>query len=201
MQKILSKFRRHESRDADAVSKGTPDEIITIQQVFHYRKQKGVNLGTSGFWTSCPLSILTNAGSWFVLERWITDSPFHHALQPAQSDLDVARGINAKQTLERHWDTWMTEEDWVWISEHGINTVRIPVSSFLLISHLSTWTFIDWLLSSLWRWSFCSTWYRFPTVSGGVRRRVAQDCPSNRNSPSLRDRRPIRFDYHLPLLN
>ena len=74
------------------------------------------------------------SGSWFVLERWIADSPFQHASQPAQSDLDVARGINAKQVLERHWDTWMTEEDWVWISERGINTVRIPVSSFLLMS-------------------------------------------------------------------
>ena len=79
------------------------------------------------------LSILPDAGSWFVLERWIADSPFQHALQPAQSDLDVARGINAKQILERHWDAWMTEEDWVWISEHGINTVRIPVSCFLLM--------------------------------------------------------------------
>jgi aryl-phospho-beta-D-glucosidase BglC (GH1 family) len=78
-----------------------------------------------------PLPILTNAGSWFVLERWISDSPFQHAIQPAQSDLDIARGINAKQILERHWDAWMTEEDWMWISEHGINTVRIPVSCFL----------------------------------------------------------------------
>lgn len=69
-----------------------------------------------------------SSGSWFVLERWITESPFQHALQPAQSDLDVARGINAKHILERHWDTWITEEDWAWISERGINTVRIPVS-------------------------------------------------------------------------
>jgi hypothetical protein len=134
MQRILSKFRRHERRDSDTISKDPPDENITIQQVFHYRKQKGVNLGTFSFRLSCPLSILINAGSWFVLERWITDSPFQHAFQPAQSDLDVARGINAKQILERHWDTWMTEEDWVWISEHGINTVRIPVSCFLLMS-------------------------------------------------------------------
>jgi len=67
-------------------------------------------------------------GSWFVLERWITDSPFQHASQPAQSDLDVARGTNAKQILEKHWDTWITQEDWAWIAGRGINTLRIPVS-------------------------------------------------------------------------
>ena len=30
----------------------------------------------------------------------------------------------------------MTEEDWAWISEHGINTVRIPVCCFLLMSSI-----------------------------------------------------------------
>ena len=132
MQKILSKFRRHDHRDVGEISRDTPDLNITIQQVFHYRKQKGVNFGTFCF-RHCPVPILTNAGSWFVLERWITDSPFQHAFQPAQSDLDVARSTNAKHILERHWDTWITEEDWLWISEHGINTVRIPVSCFLLM--------------------------------------------------------------------
>ena len=43
MRKFLNKFRRH---DIDAQTIDTPDENITIQQVFHYRKQKGVNLGT-----------------------------------------------------------------------------------------------------------------------------------------------------------
>lgn len=61
------------------------------------------------------------------MERWITDGPFRQAQQPAQSDFDVANGSNAKQILEEHWDTWIVEDDWKWLSEHGINTVRIPV--------------------------------------------------------------------------
>jgi len=36
--------------------------------------------------------------------------------------------MNAKHILEKHWDTWITEEDWAWMAERGINTVRIPVS-------------------------------------------------------------------------
>ncbi|RDB15978.1 Glucan 1,3-beta-glucosidase 3 [Hypsizygus marmoreus] len=83
--------------------------------IYHYRKQRGVNLG-----------------SWFVLERWITDEPFHSAHAPAQSDLDVARGSNAKATLEKHWDSWIVEEDWAWIAQRGINTVRIPIGYYHL---------------------------------------------------------------------
>ena len=56
MQKILGKFKRPDRRDATSkfehvflfclTKKDTADENITIQQVFHYRKQKGINLGT-----------------------------------------------------------------------------------------------------------------------------------------------------------
>ncbi|KAF8180880.1 hypothetical protein BJ912DRAFT_1044807 [Pholiota molesta] len=51
------------------------------------------------------------------------------ATSPAQSDLDVAHGIRAREILELHWDTWITEQDWEWMSEHGFNSVRIPVST------------------------------------------------------------------------
>lgn len=36
--------------------------------------------------------------------------------------------------MEEHWDNWIVEDDWKWFSEHGINTVRIPV----LFNWLST---------------------------------------------------------------
>jgi len=78
------------------------------------------------------LEILTQIdlkkGSWFVLERWITEEPFRCAKAPAQSDLDIAQGTGAKEILEHHWDTWIQESDWEWIENRGINTVRIPVS-------------------------------------------------------------------------
>ena len=66
-----------------------------------------------------------------MLERWIAETPFREAEAPAQSDLDVAKGANAKEILEQHWDTWITEADWAWLAEKGINTVRIPVSSYI----------------------------------------------------------------------
>ncbi|KAG5635247.1 hypothetical protein H0H81_011945 [Sphagnurus paluster] len=71
-------------------------------------------------------------GSWFVLERWITDNPYRYARPPGQSDLDVARGSNARQTLEAHWDSWVVEQDWAWIAARGLNTVRIPIGYYHL---------------------------------------------------------------------
>lgn len=68
-----------------------------------------------------------------MLERWIADSPYRCTAQPGQSDLDVAKGSNAREILENHWDHWITEDDWSWISQRGLNAVRIPVSSCLLI--------------------------------------------------------------------
>ena len=67
-------------------------------------------------------------GSWFTLERWISGMPFGQAADLAQSDLDVAKGRDAKRILEEHWDTWISDADWVWLAQHGFNTVRIPVS-------------------------------------------------------------------------
>ncbi|KAF8196914.1 glycoside hydrolase [Mycena galopus ATCC 62051] len=83
--------------------------------IYRFRKQRGVNLG-----------------SWFVLERWITDAPFGHAAPPAKSDLDVARGGNARSILEAHYDSWITEADFAWISDRGLNTVRIPIGYYHL---------------------------------------------------------------------
>ncbi|THH30611.1 hypothetical protein EUX98_g3583 [Antrodiella citrinella] len=97
----------------DTVNIDSRAQFPSERDVFTLRKQRGVNLG-----------------SWFVLERWITDAPFRHASEPGQSDLDVARGSQAKETLEHHWDTWITEQDFRWIAERGINTVRIPIGYY-----------------------------------------------------------------------
>ncbi|KAF7309532.1 Glucan 1,3-beta-glucosidase 3 [Mycena indigotica] len=83
--------------------------------IYQFRKQRGVNLGC-----------------WFVLERWITSHPFRNAVDPAHSDLDIAKGSNARAVLEEHYDSWITEADWAWIVDHGFNTVRIPIGFYHL---------------------------------------------------------------------
>ncbi|KAI0338056.1 glycoside hydrolase [Trametopsis cervina] len=93
-----------------------PASFPSVKDIFQYRKQRGVNL----------------AGSWFVLERWISEAPFRSAVDPAQSDLDVARGSHAQQILEQHWDSWITEDDWAWIADKGLNSARIPIGFYHL---------------------------------------------------------------------
>ncbi len=98
--------------ELQAASDAQPLVLGREQEIYRYRKQRGVNLG-----------------SWFVQERWICEDTFRYAESPRQSDLDIARGTNAKEVLEGHWDTWIEEEDWRWLRERGFNSVRIPVSS------------------------------------------------------------------------
>ncbi|KAG8217035.1 glycoside hydrolase family 5 protein [Butyriboletus roseoflavus] len=113
--KILNKLKHvGHSRGGTSVDVGN---LVTVEQVFRYRKQRGVNLGC-----------------WFVLERWIADTPFAQAVHPGQSDLDVARGSRAKEILEHHWDTWITNKDFEWLAARGINAVRIPIGYYHLCS-------------------------------------------------------------------
>lgn len=67
-------------------------------------------------------------GSFFVLEKWLTPAPFAASGSDTSCDLDIARSLNAKAILEQHWDEWITENDWNWMVEHGINSIRLPVS-------------------------------------------------------------------------
>ncbi|KAJ7578976.1 glycoside hydrolase family 5 protein [Mycena floridula] len=108
MQKLKSTF--HASKSSAA-----PPKMTQEQEFYRYRKQRGVNLG-----------------SWFVLERWICAAPFRSAASPAQSDLDVARGQDSKSILEQHMDSWITETDFAWIAQRGLNSVRIPIGYYHL---------------------------------------------------------------------
>lgn len=86
------------------------------RQIYRFRKQRGVNIG-----------------SWFTLENWLTPSLFQHAAEPKASEMDVLRGLGpqgAKTILENHWAHFIDSGDWNWLVEHGINTVRIPVSYY-----------------------------------------------------------------------
>ncbi|KAG1731560.1 glycoside hydrolase family 5 protein [Suillus lakei] len=83
MQNLISRFR-HERRGSKTESgSGLQEALVqesSQQRLYRYRKQRGVNLG-----------------SWFVLERWVSESPFQGAAGSGQSDLDVAKGLHAKQ--------------------------------------------------------------------------------------------------------
>ncbi len=69
-----------------------------------------------------------NLGNWLVLEKWMGSSP----LSTAQSEDD--RGLidefdadELAQALDVHRRTYITEFDFVWLAQSGIDLVRIPV--------------------------------------------------------------------------
>jgi glucan 1,3-beta-glucosidase len=61
----------------------------------------------------------------------MTPSVFTCASGPQMAEIDIATGWNgtqnAKAVLERHWDTFINQTDFEYLSSIGINTVRLPV--------------------------------------------------------------------------
>lgn len=89
---------------------------MTQRQLYRYRQQHGVNLG-----------------SWFTLEAWLTGSLFNDVNGQRDSEMDLIKGLpadRARQVLEAHWDNFINDGDWQWLQSHGINTVRLPISYY-----------------------------------------------------------------------
>lgn len=107
--------------DACAMSPYSPPEPVYLESfppydanqalIYRYRQQQSVNLG-----------------SWFVQEQWMVPSLFTCAAGNKQAELDIANGWgsvdNARQVLEKHWDTWITEDDFVFLSSIGESLTR-----------------------------------------------------------------------------
>ncbi len=72
-----------------------------------------------------------NLGGWLVLEKWMTPSLFEGMKATDETTWCVELGTNAEAILKKHWDTWIVEDDFKWIADHGLNVVRIPVGYWI----------------------------------------------------------------------
>ena len=73
-----------------------------------------------------------NLGNWLVLEKWMGVSPLSSA--KAEDDrglIDEMPADELAEALERHRATYITEFDFVWLAQSGIDLVRIPVPYYL----------------------------------------------------------------------
>lgn len=72
-----------------------------------------------------------NLGGWLVLEPWITPSFFEATGNDNIVDEftlgQLMPADQARAALEKHWDTWITEDDFVQMKNVGLNHVRIPL--------------------------------------------------------------------------
>lgn len=67
-----------------------------------------------------------NLGGWFVLEGWMSPGLFE-GVSGSDETVFMEQKINAESALEEHWETFIVEDDFEWLSDHGVEYVRIPI--------------------------------------------------------------------------
>ncbi len=72
-----------------------------------------------------------NLGGWLVLEKWMTPSLFQGLQATDETTWCVELRTAATERLQRHWASFITEDDFRWLSSIGINAVRIPVGFWI----------------------------------------------------------------------
>lgn len=70
-----------------------------------------------------------NLGGWLVLERWMTPALF--ADTDAVDEYTFMQTPGARNKLRQHQKTFITEDDFKWISQNGLNAVRIPIGYWI----------------------------------------------------------------------
>jgi len=69
-----------------------------------------------------------NLGGWLVLEKWITPSLFEGF--EADDEYSLLNKM-PKNAIRDHYNSFMKEEDFLFLSQNGINSVRIPIGYWI----------------------------------------------------------------------
>lgn len=73
-----------------------------------------------------------NLGNWLVLERWMKPALFEGTSANDEYTLcDTLGRTAAEKLLRRHRETFITEADFAWLRDRGINSVRLPIGYWL----------------------------------------------------------------------
>ena len=93
------------------------------------------------------MSILrgVNLGGWLVLERWMTPTLFEGT--DVADEWTFMETDGALDKLRQHRDTFITEDDFKWIADHGLNAVRLPVGYWIIQPdgpYAEGITYVDW---------------------------------------------------------
>lgn len=68
-----------------------------------------------------------NLGGWLVAEHLTTPELFKGVLGRDEAAIIEELGQAGKDRLKKHHETYITEADFKWLAEHGINSIRLPV--------------------------------------------------------------------------
>lgn len=87
-----------------------------------------------------------NLGGWLVVEKWITASLF--AGTTAIDQYTLVRSPDGPARLRRHYESFIVEKDFIWLKQHNINAVRVPVGFWALSDEpplMNVRKQLDWL--------------------------------------------------------
>uniref|UniRef100_A0A7S4RIQ4 glucan 1,3-beta-glucosidase n=1 Tax=Alexandrium monilatum TaxID=311494 RepID=A0A7S4RIQ4_9DINO len=97
---------------------------------------------TGGYESLRPMVRGVNLGNWFLLERWMANDLFFDETGKAFADecdavdeyglMEALDKEVARERMEKHWSSWITEDDIAWLGDHGINTVRVPFGYWMV---------------------------------------------------------------------
>jgi glucan 1,3-beta-glucosidase len=74
-----------------------------------------------------------NLGGWLALERWIT--PTVYAGVEAEDEYTLCEKLGKEKAtarLKKHREQWITDADFRWLADSGLNAVRLPVGYAVL---------------------------------------------------------------------
>ncbi|MET0980425.1 MAG: glycoside hydrolase family 5 protein [Candidatus Saccharimonadales bacterium] len=86
-----------------------------------------------------------NLGGWLVLEKWMTPSLF--AGTKAIDEYTFMQTSSAQEKIERHRKTFITEDDFKWLQQNGLNAVRIPIGYWIFDGddpYIPAISYLDW---------------------------------------------------------
>lgn len=94
---------------------------------------------TFGYTSAWPYGQWTlrgvNTGSWLVLEKWITPQVFAGLPDSVVDEYTLCQYLGQTKALQRlraHWDSWITEADFKFWADTGLNHVRLPIGYWAL---------------------------------------------------------------------
>jgi glucan 1,3-beta-glucosidase len=74
-----------------------------------------------------------NLGGWFIPEYWMVD--FYQGTNYTDlCSFGAQNRLEADLRMKKHLATWIVEDDFAWMAEQGINTLRLPIGYWNLIS-------------------------------------------------------------------
>ena len=127
-QKCRLVMPSHTQRDTASTSSSTATPSTTAAFGYGIQPVRGVNLYVQPSPVNCVFLMLHQRGGWFVLEPWITPSIFQNTNNNdiideytfgQMQDYNTALGV-----LTNHWQTWITEQDFIAIHNAGLSHVR-----------------------------------------------------------------------------